>query len=222
MDIFSDIFSACVALGPVAIYLLLLGIINSSRRPLVVTGTRETLTLGLALMGLIVVGPMHLFMPQEAAARFGALVWGLLLGFYVLSLMLAIMLSRPRLVVYNMTLDELRPILSEAAARLDHGSIWAGKALSMPQMRVHLQVEGFAPMRNVTLSATHDEQSVGGWRRLAAALRSTLQHTSVTNQTQGLRLILFLVGLLIMLALALKVAYDPQKIAQGLSKMLHP
>ncbi|MBI3836495.1 MAG: hypothetical protein HY288_01000 [Planctomycetia bacterium] len=215
-----DIFSACVAFGPLAIYLLLLGVINISRRPLVVSGTRETLAVGLALMGLVVVGPMQLFMPQEAAARFGGLVWALLFCFYVLSLFLAIMLSRPRLVVYNMTLDELRPILAETAARLDHESSWAGKALSMPQMRVNLQLENFTPMRNVTLSATPDDQSIGGWRRLAAALRASLDQTKVSNQTHGLRLVLC--GLLILLTLALKVAEQPQTIAQGLSRMLHP
>jgi hypothetical protein len=215
-----DIFSACVAFGPLAIYLLLLGVINSSLRPLVVSGTREILSLGLALMGLVAIGPMQLFMPQEAAVRFGGLVWALLLGFYVLSLMLAIMLSRPRLIVYNITLDELRPLLAENAERLDHDSSWAGKALSMPQMRVNLQLEGFAPMRNVTLSATPDEQSISGWRRLAAELRLALRQTRAANQTHGFRLIIC--GVLILLALALKVADDPQMIAQGLSRILHP
>ncbi|HEV3137955.1 MAG TPA: hypothetical protein VGZ26_08620 [Pirellulales bacterium] len=215
-----DIFSACVAFGPLAIYLLLLGMINISPRPLVVSGTRETLAIGLAVMGLVVIGPLQLFMPQEAAARFDGLVWILLVGFYVLSLLLVIMLGRPRLVVYNMTLDELLPILAETAARLDHDSCWAGKALNMPQMRVNLQLEGFTPMRNVTLSATHDEQSIGGWRRLAAALRVTLRKTKVSNQTHGLRLVLC--GLLILLTLAMKVAEQPQMVAQGLSRLLHP
>ena len=44
-----DTFSACLAFGPLAIYLLLLGMINLQRRPLVISGTRETLSLGLAL-----------------------------------------------------------------------------------------------------------------------------------------------------------------------------
>jgi hypothetical protein len=215
-----DIFSACVAFGPLAIYLVLLGAINATRRPLVVSGARETLALGLALSGMVAIGPMQLFMPQEAAARFGGFVWALLAGFYVLSLLLAIMLSRPRLVVYNVTLDELRPVLAETAARLDHEATWAGKALSMPQMRVSLQVEGFHPMRNVTLTATADDQSIGGWRRLAAALRLALRPTRATSQTHGFRLIVC--GLLILLALALKVADDPQTVAQGFSKMLHP
>jgi hypothetical protein len=90
----------------------------------------------------------------------------------------------------------------------------------MPQMRVNLQLEGFTPMRNVTLSATPDEQSIAGWRRLAAALRVTLGKTKVSNQTHGLRLVLC--GVLILLTLALKVAEQPHTIVQGLSRMLHP
>ena len=60
-----DTFSACVAFGPLGIYLLLLGRINVSRRPLLLSGTRETLALGLALFGLVTVGPMQLFMPRR-------------------------------------------------------------------------------------------------------------------------------------------------------------
>ena len=46
-----DSFSACVAFGPLAVYLLLLGAINQSGRPLVVTGSRETVSLGLRSLG---------------------------------------------------------------------------------------------------------------------------------------------------------------------------
>jgi len=215
-----DIFFACVAFGPLAVYLLLLGAINISRRPLVVSGTRETLALGLALSGLVVSGPMQLFMPEEAATLFGPIVWALLLAFYVLALTLIILLARPRLVVYNMTTDELRPVVAETAARLDQESTWAGRALHMPQMHVNLQLEGFAPMRNVTLTATGGQQSVGGWRRLAAGLRQNLQPVRIGTRIHGWRLILS--GLLILVTLSLKVANDPQMIAQGLSRMLHP
>ena len=121
-------FSACVALGPLAIYLLLVGMINLSPRPLVVSGTRETLALGLALAGLVIVGPMQLFLPREAAAQFGWGVWLLLSAFYVLCVLLATMLARPRLVVYNVALDDLPRELIATAERLDHDSRWIGGA----------------------------------------------------------------------------------------------
>src|SRR4051812_41221672 len=114
-----DTFSACVALGPIAIYLLLLGAINLARRPLVVNGTRETLSLGLALLGLVVVGPMQLFMPQAAANQFGQLVWAPLATLYLLGMMLTLMLSRPRLVIYNASREQTQAVLAETARRLD-------------------------------------------------------------------------------------------------------
>jgi hypothetical protein len=215
-----DIFSACLAFGPLGVYLLLLGLINLSRRPLVVSGVRETLALGLAVSGLAVVGPMHLFMPQDAAGRFGAVVWLLLMAFYGLSLTLWIMLSRPRLVVYNMALDELQPILVQTAARIDHDSRWAGESLAMPQLRVQLQLEAYPPMRNTSLVATAGAQSISGWRRLEGALRASLREQRAGTAAHGLWLTVC--GLAILAVLALFVAESPQVIAQGVERMLRP
>ena len=215
-----DTFSACVALGPLAIYLLFLGTINLRRRPLVVSGTRETLSLGLALSGLAIVGPMQLFMPQEAATRFGPYVWMLLVCFYVLCLTLAIMLSRPRLVVYNISLIQLQPMLEETARRLDAQATWAGKSLSMPSARVHLQLEDFSPLANVSLVATGDDQSISNWRRLAAALRGRLAEVPLATQPHGFWLTVW--GLAILAALAFWVAEDPQTVARGLDRLLNP
>jgi hypothetical protein len=214
-----DTFSACVALGPLAIYLVTLGAMNLSPRPLVVNGTRETIALGLALVGLVIVGPMQLFLPEAAAAQFGTLVWALLLGFYALCLTLCVMVMRPRLVIYNVTSEQLRPVLAEVARRLDHDSVWAGRALTMPQMRVHLVVDGFAPMQTVTLLATSHGQSFTNWRRLEAALREALCELPVAGRTQGAWLAMC--GLLILAVLAFRVADDPQTIARGLARMLN-
>jgi hypothetical protein len=215
-----DTFSACVAFGPLGIYLLLLGCINVSRRPLLLSGTRETLALGLALFGLVTVGPMQLFMPQEAAARFGQFVWMLLIAFYVLSLALVIILSKPRLIIYNISQDQLRPILDEVIHRLDPDATWAGQAVSMPLARVHFHLENFAPLGNVSLVASGDEQSHGGWRRLEIALRGRLRETSVAAQPHGFWLALC--GLATLLALAFWVVDDPQTLAQGFERLMRP
>jgi hypothetical protein len=215
-----DTFSACLAFGPLAIYLILLGLINLGRRPLVISGTRETLSLGLALMGLVVVGPMTLFMPEHAATRFGELVWIMLLAFYVLCLTLIVMLSRPRLVVYNISAQELRLALDAAARRIDADAVWAGKNLVLPLARVHLHVENFPPLGNVALLATGLDQSVSGWRRLEAALRETLRGTPAAAGPHGFWMLVC--GVLILAALGFWVADDPQTIAQGIERMLRP
>jgi Ca2+/Na+ antiporter len=215
-----DTFSACLAFGPLAIYLVLLGLINLQRRPLVISGTRETLSLGLALMGLVIVGPMQLFMPQEAATRFGQFVWILLLGFYVLCLTLIIILSRPRLVVYHISPEDLRLALDAAARRIDAETTWAGKTVSLPLARVHLHVESFPPLGNVALLATSDDQSASGWRRLELSLRETLRETTVAAGPHGFWMLLC--GVLMLSALAFWVVDNPQTIAQGIERMLRP
>jgi len=215
-----DTFSACLAFVPLAISVVLLGLVNLSRRPLIISGTRESLSLGLALMGLVIVGPMQLFMPQEAAVRFGEFVWLLLLGFYLLCLSLLIMLSRPRLIVYNIPAAELRVALDAAARRIDADTLWAGKALSLPLARVHLHVESFPPLGNVALLSTGDEQSLSGWKRLEVSLRETLSETAVPMQAHGFWMLL--TGTMILTGLAFWVVDDPRTIAQGLERMLHP
>lgn len=215
-----DPFSACVALGPLAIYLFILGTINLASRPVIVTGAREIVAFGLAAAGLVIVGPMQLFMPEAAAAQLGPIVWALLISFYVLCLTLTLIVMRPRLVVYNVTVDQLRPVLAEVAARIDHDSTWAGRALSMPQLRIHLVIESFAPLHNVSLVATSHGQSATGWRRFEGALRAALRETPVAGRTHGFWLAVC--GLMVLLVLALRIADDPQTIARGIDRMLNP
>src|SRR3977135_4015231 len=65
----------CLALCPLAVYLVALGLVNLSRRPTLVTGSRDITALGLALSGMVIGGPMQLFFPEYAAAQLGPLVW---------------------------------------------------------------------------------------------------------------------------------------------------
>jgi hypothetical protein len=199
---------------------MLLGTINLQRRPLVISGTRETLSLGLALAGLAIVGPMQLFMPEDAATRFGPFVWLFLLSFYVLCLTLIIMISRQRLIAYNISPSALRMALDAAARRIDADTVWAGKSVSLPLARVHLHVENFPPLCNVALLATSDDQSSAGWKRLETALRETFRETPVAIGPHGFWMLLS--GVLMLSALAYWVADDPQTIAQGLERMLRP
>ena len=89
-----DAFSWCLALGPIAIYLLLIGAINVSRRPFLVSGSRDMAALGLAIAGLVIVGPMQLFYPVAAAMRYGVFIWAFLIGLYLMVLVLVLLLVR--------------------------------------------------------------------------------------------------------------------------------
>lgn len=210
-----DPFRFCLALGPVAIYLLLLGMLNSFRRPLLVSGTRDTATLGLVVAGLVFVGPIDLLIPVPALIAFRAYAWVLLIALYVLGLVLVLLLQRPRIVIYNISPDELRPVLADLTHELDDEARWAGDSLFLPNLGVQLHVEGLTAMRNVTLLATSLKQSPQGWRKLEQTLKTALRELEVPRNPRAISL--FSAGLLLSLGLLLAVSRNPQAVAQSLS-----
>jgi len=213
-----DPFRLCLALGPVAIYALLLGSINVLRRPFVVSGARDAAALGLAVSGLVVVGPIELFVPVAATISFGPYVWVFLISLYALCLVLVVLVSRPRLVIYNISTDQLRPVLADVASELDSEPRWAGDSLVLPNLGVRLHIEEFAAMRNVSLIATGPKQNQLGWRRLELALAGALSRLEVPRNPRAISLIG--AGLLLGLALVAVVARDPQAAFRSLSEML--
>jgi len=210
-----DPFRLCLALGPVAVYLLLAGGMNSFRRPLLVSGTRDAVALGLAVSGLVFVGPMELFAPEPALIAFGPYVWLFLMSLYVLTLVLVLLLQRPRLVIYNISPDELRPVLAELAGKLDSDARWAGDSLFLPRLGIQLYMDGPSAMRNVSLIATSSKQSHQGWRQLERSLKTALGHVDVPRNPRGISLVS--AGLLISAGLIMAIARDPQAVAQSLS-----
>jgi uncharacterized membrane protein len=213
-----DAFRLCLALGPLAIYLLLIGAMNMSRRPFLVSGSRDAAALGLAVSGLVIVGPVELFFPVNASLRFGAFVWVLLVALYALCLVLVLLLLRPRLVIYNISRDELRPILTDLVAGLDSETRWAGDSLALPHLGVQLHVDGVAAMRNVSLTAIGPRQNYQGWRRLELALGAALSQVEVPRNAHAFGLLT--AGGLLMLGVILAIAQDPQSVAQSLFDVL--
>lgn len=213
-----DPLHLCIALGPLAVYLLLLGCINLSRRPFVTTGARDIAALGVAISGFVVAGPMELFLPEAAALRFGGFVWILLLAFYVLTLTLVVLLLRPRLVIYNVTPEQLRPILAEVVEDLDRQARWAGESLVLPQIGVQLHVESFSPLRNAQLVAAGPQQSYAGWKRLEIALADALRRAQGTPNSYGYALILS--GVILVGLVTFWMVNDRQAVTQALTDML--
>ncbi len=189
-----------------------------SRRPQLISGTRDIAELALAVSGLIVVGPMKLFFPLEAAIWFGWCVWLLLLGLYAACVLLWLLSSRPRLVIYNMSIDELRPILADAAAALDADARWAGDSLAMPKLGVQLYCDRFALLRGVSLIAAGGRQSQLGWRRLAASLGGAIARRESARNPYGL---FFLVaGLACVAVISRAVAQNPLAVAESLQDFI--
>jgi len=191
-----DPFRLAIALVPVAAYVLLLGCINARRWPFLTSGGSDFSALGVALSGLMFVGPLELFRPEAATREFGNYIWLVLVLFYWLWLLLVVLVSRPRLVVYNISLEELRPVLADAASRLDPDARWAGNHLALPGLGVHLHLDSFDMMRNVSLVSSGSRQNIDGWRRLARELRRSLAPIRVKSNPRAIGLAVVSLALL--------------------------
>jgi len=212
-----DPFRLAIALVPVSAYVLLLGLVNLRRRPFLTTGGSDLAALGLAISGLVFVGPVELFRPEAATAELGNFIWLFLLLFYWLCLFLVVLLSRPRLVVYNMSVEEIHSVLAEAAARIDSDARWAGNSLTLPQLGVQLHIDSWELMRNVTLASSGSRQSLEGWRRLARELSTLLRSSRVKPNPRAVGL---LIGALVLMALSVThMLSHPVELAQGMSEV---
>jgi hypothetical protein len=213
-----DSLHFCIAIAPLSVYLLLLGLINLSGGPFVTTGGRDAAALGIGLAGMAIAGPMEMFMPHAAASRFGMWVWLMLLIFYSLCVSLAILLMRPRIVVYNVGSEQMRVVLGSLVTKLDREARWAGDSVALPTIGVHLHIEPFAAMRNVQLVSTGGEQSFEGWRLLEKELRAHFKSLRTTPNPYGY--VLLIASAILAVFSATWIALDRQGASQALNDFL--
>jgi hypothetical protein len=192
-----DPFRLAIALVPVSAYVLLLGFINARRRPFVTSGASDLTALGIAISGLVFVGPLELFRPEALTRELGNYIWLVLLTLYWLLLLLVVLLSRPRLVVYNMSTEEFHPVLAATASRLDPDARWAGNHLILPKLGVQLHLDSIDLMRNVSLVSSGSRQNIDGWRQLARELRGALSSVRVKSNPRAIGLLALSLALLI-------------------------
>lgn len=176
----------CIAIVPLSVYLLMLGLLNLRRRPFLTTGARDIAALGVGIVGFMIAGPMELFFPESAASQFGAWVWVMLLVFYSLCVSLIVLLMRSRIVIYNVSMEKLRPALTMVAMEIDRKSRWAGDSLIIPSAGVHLHAEPVRWLRNVQLTAVGHNQSQDGWMILEAELGKALEKIPVGSNLIGI------------------------------------
>jgi hypothetical protein len=214
-----DPLRLAIALVPLAAYFLLLALVNARRRPFVTTGGCDLAVLGAALSGMVLVGPIELFRPETASAEFGGYVWLILLVFYWLCVLLAVLVARPRLVVYNITAEELRPVLAEAARQVDAQARWAGDSLLLPTAGVSLHMETFDVMRHTSLKSSGAKQNLAGWKMLSAELRNQLATIRVGRNPRSLGFTLAAIGLVALSIL--HMLNDPLQVAEAMQEMMN-
>ena len=176
------------------------------------------LALAIAVSGFVVAGPLELFMPETAAVFFRAWIWPPLICLYLLCAALAAMLTRPRLVIYNVTVEQLHPVLEGVAAQLDDHRRWVGQSLILPNCGVHLNIESFTAMRNIQLTSIGGQQDLGGWRLVEKELRSQFKGLKVGINPRGFSFLFF--GLLIAVLIGYSITTKPLEVAEALNDFL--
>ena len=207
----------CIAVTPLAVYLLLLGYLNLRGKPFVTTGARDTAALAIGIAGFMLIGPMKLFYPEGAASRFGVTVWLMLIVFYGLCVSLVVLLMRARIVIYNISLEHLRPILTNVAMKLDKNSRWNGDSLWLPDQKVHLHIEPVEWLKNIQLTAGGNKQSHEGWHKLEQELNTALGQASVAPNIFGFPMLLASAALA--LFAAIWMLNDQQAVAQAFQEI---
>lgn len=171
MSAWLDSLPLWAALLPLAGYLLLLAAAHARRRPTVVSGTWDGILLAAAVAGLAVAGPLALVRPAV-----GSSLWGWLIAALVFSLVVAvcILAARPRLVIYNVSAEQLRPLVAEVVAALDADARWAGTTVALPARRLQLHLDGAGGMRCSSVIAGGERAAHAAWTEFARRLRQAL------------------------------------------------
>jgi len=166
-----DTMPLWAAFIPLGCYLMLLGAAHSVRRPVAVSGTWDGALLGAAVAGLVLVGPLALLRPATGSSPWNPVLLLLLL---VLFAALALLVARPRLVIYNVTTDQMRPLVAEVVAALDPAARWAGSTAALPTRGLEVRIDGHGPTRSVSVVAAGDRLGADGWGEFCRRLRRSL------------------------------------------------
>lgn len=207
-----------IASVPLAIYFVLIGSIRLRRRPLVTSGWRDTLTLGIACGGLVAVGPMQLFFPTHAASRWPGWIWLPMFGLYFLSLLIWTMWSRPRLITYGLSKQAFQDLLLKAAQVVDSGASWYGEVLSMPNSGIQLSAESTLGNYVNTVGVVGNLQNLNDWLKLEREFVKLGSQFSCHPGKSGWLLIA--AGLALLLIAISPVVNDPQMALTELRKLI--
>lgn len=170
------------ALLPLGLYLLVLGGLHLRRRPFVLSGVADAALLAASVAGLVLAGPLALLRPFSLGAPVSVVI---LLVTFLLLVAIWVLAARPRLVVYNITAERLRPLVAELAATLDPQARWAGDVVALPARGLQVHLDGHGSMRSVTLATVGARTSPEGWSEFSRRLRRSIRAARVRRSLWG-------------------------------------
>ncbi len=209
-----------IAVLPLIAYLLLLGLIRLSGRALVTTGGRDVAALGFAVSGLVAVGPGELFFPKAAAGVFGPWVWLALATFYGLIVTLIGLTSRPRIVVYGRTADQMLGPLYRAARELDDQAVLDSEIhqVYLPRLRIRLRVAGSRGVDSITIETFEPFGAAAFWEKLLGHLRDQVEAMEGPSERRGGWMLGFACSLIVLVAW--QAISERQQVVEGFREWL--
>ncbi len=209
-----------IAVIPVAIYFVLIGALRLRQRPLVTTGWRDTLTLGIAASGMVAVGPMQLFFPAQAAARWQAWVWLALFALYALALMMLLLSCKPRLIAYGMDQVQFASALLDAARQTDAQAEWLGEVLTLPTSMMQLALEPSGTARVHQVVHVGQLRNLNDWLKLERAFVRQGATVKCPRSNAGWPFVL--AGILGLTLAIIPLVNDPNQALAQLREFLRP
>ncbi|MFM7137808.1 MAG: hypothetical protein ACKO1M_12185 [Planctomycetota bacterium] len=173
---------AWAALLPLGGYLLMLGCLHLRRRPTVLSGGLDVVALAAGLSGFVLAGPLALLQPAVGTAAWASLM---MLGALVLIVAGGLLATRPRLVIYNVTAEQLRPVMAEVVGRLDASARWAGESVVMPARGLQVLMDGRGLARCVSIAAVGTRASPEAWSEFARLVRRGARGLRVRRNAWG-------------------------------------
>ena len=171
-----------IALMPLGCYLLGLAWAHLRRRPLAVSGVFDGVMLAVAVSGLAVVGPLALLVPVTGGSPWS---WPVLAFLFALCVAVCVLVSRPRMVVYNINVEQFRPLVAEVVSSLDPKARWAGESAALPGRGFQLHIEGNGPLRTVSVVNVGERSSPEGWGEFTRRLRRAVRGLRVRRSPWG-------------------------------------
>ena len=158
------------------LYLLAIGLVNLRRRPVAISGGWDLGLLAAAVAGPAIAGPLDILQPAGTSWP-----WRLVISLLCFAFLTAVVLlaTRPRLVVYNVSLDQLRPVAAEIASRLDPSARWAGETVALPGRGVQVHLDGRGALRSMSLVAIGAKTSPEGWADVSRRVRHAVRRLRV-------------------------------------------
>ena len=181
-----DLLRFAIAILPLAAYTNILGLLRLRSKPTVLSGAMDLLLLGLAVIGIVAIGPIELFFPRAAYSLLGAWVWIVLIALYLFILMLLVLNTAPKLVVYGLDHETLRVQVCELLDQEQIRSAWLGYLVDLPELGVRACIEPAGRGSVSQIHAAGKQQNLTGWFTLEKLLLEKVAKTRINQRRQAI------------------------------------